>query len=128
MEKYIVLDLKTPDAVQQTTPTMNDHINWNSNAEAYKIDLSAVDSEPPSTVISLSVIALTGKAHDEIPPLWDVIDINALDDLYGRREKKPPDDITVKFCYAGFEVVITGDYDLLLRPERTQRSPRAVEE
>lgn len=99
---------------------MDNHINWSSKKEAYKIDLTKIDTEPTSVVISLGVMALSGESQEEIPPLWDKLDIEALDDLFDRASNPPPENSKVIFHYHGFEVVVSGENNLLLRPEDTE--------
>lgn len=68
----------------------------------------------PSEAVVMAVAERKGVGPTEVPPLHDVIDPDALDDVFrGRRSGR------VTFEYAGYEVTVSGRRDV----QMTEREP-----
>ena len=68
----------------------------------------------PSTAIVETVSARTGQSVVDLPPLYDVVDPDALDDLFTGRQTLG----VVTFEYAGHDVTVRADrtVDVVARP------------
>lgn len=62
---------------------------------------ATVDDRPPSAVIVSAVAALTDRRPESCPPLYDVVDPEALDALFADRHGGE-----VRFEYAGCRVTV----------------------
>ena len=65
--------------------------------------------ESPSHRTVRSVAEATGRGHDELRPLYDVIDPDALDELIGGSGA----DVRIEFRYEGCHVRVGGDRVLI---------------
>ena len=76
--------------------------------------------ETPSNEITVSVSEAASEVLEtpieELPPLSDVIDPDALDTLGSTTRDGPPPCITVIFEYAGVELVVRLDEMVYARP------------
>lgn len=83
------------------------------------------DASPSEQVLD-AVAAATGRAPDRLPPLYDVLDPDALDALLDARAdadgSRPP--ITVEFRYEGCDVTVRRGVDV--SPPRATRTDPAV--
>ncbi|MFC7018096.1 MULTISPECIES: HalOD1 output domain-containing protein [Haloarcula] len=80
-----------------------------------RFDWSAVD---PSTAVAELLADAADCEPDEIGPLYDTVDSDALDSLVRHGESAA--DCTVTFPHDGFEVSVSGDGEVLVdAPEPT---------
>lgn len=71
----------------------------------------ADDGVNPSVGIIRAVAAATDRAATELPPLYDRVNADALDELMANGRAG---DVRVSFTYAGVEVTVTGDGDVFV--------------
>ncbi|WP_225741159.1 HalOD1 output domain-containing protein [Halorussus halophilus] len=62
--------------------------------------------DPPSTVVVETVAAAEGVDTIDLPPLYEWIDPDALDEFVADEADDPR---RVRFDYAGYEVTVEGD-------------------
>lgn len=71
-----------------------------------------------STTILLAVSDLTGRSVDELAPLSDIVNPDALDELLRPDEaapgREPP--VSVAFEYEGYEVTVRRDGHIKIQP------------
>jgi hypothetical protein len=71
--------------------------------------------DPESTAVSTAVVcAVAGVLDDrprEIDPLYDVVDLDALDSIFEDTERVPA---VVSFGYEGFDVSVCGSGEIIL--------------
>ena len=60
----------------------------------------------PTFAVLEAVSSATGTDELELPPLYDVVDPDALDALFDGADPSPSDALSVSFSYAGFDVEI----------------------
>lgn len=70
-------------------------------------------SNPPSTRIAYRLAEESSKEIDELQPLADSIDPEALDGIFDGRAA---DGAYVTFRHEGFTITVTGDGDVLVDP------------
>lgn len=70
----------------------------------------------PSAAVVDAVTAETGAAVEELPPLYDAVDADALDALLGDGQASASRRIRVEFDYAGYHVAIGSGGDVELTP------------
>lgn len=74
----------------------------------------------PASQISVTVAEMVSEAREpsleEIPPLAEVVDPDALDALVPATADDPPPDVTVTFSYAGLRVVVRSGEMVYIRP------------
>lgn len=100
---------------------MHNTISWQSDKELFSVDNAGRDTAP-STAILRATTAITNTPVDELPPLIESVNPDALDDLFeDRTSQTPPRDGQVAFRYAGFKVQFTRDETLFLKPIDEQR-------
>lgn len=63
---------------------------------------------PPSTAIVEAVLELEGKEPEEVTPLYDVLDPDALDSLFDERGERGAS-LCVSFVYEGYSVQVHDD-------------------
>lgn len=83
----------------------------NGVAESSSVPEGVERQELPSTATVMAVAAAAGVEPDALPPLYDTIDPDALDDLF-RSPHAIRSDVRVSFTYAGCDVVVAGDGDV----------------
>lgn len=68
-------------------------------------------SLPPSLAVVETVAAVTGRSQTELPPLAEVLDTDALDNILTRAVTEADSPVRVSFSYAGtrIEVDNTGE-------------------
>lgn len=82
-----------------------------SSEELVSVDWSRSDS--PSTVVVTAVAEVTGTDPVEMPPLYEVVDPDALDSLLAREGHSTNGTMTcVTFTYQGCEIAITTSGDV----------------
>jgi hypothetical protein len=95
------------------------------NADLTTTEL-AVDSQPVSQTVVLAVAEATGDDAMELPPLYDTVDPDALNELFdsstggavGRSGR-------VEFTYAGCDVTVHADERVAVSPVAEQPSRAA---
>ncbi|WP_255196981.1 HalOD1 output domain-containing protein [Halorarius litoreus] len=68
----------------------------------------------PSIAIVEAVSAATDTATTDLPPLFEAVDVDALDTLVKSRGKAGAERLTVSFTYAGVAVTVYSDGDIKL--------------
>ncbi|GAA0675502.1 HalOD1 output domain-containing protein [Natronoarchaeum mannanilyticum] len=64
--------------------------------------------EQPSTVVTEAVAEVRDLEQDELPPLYDAIDGDRLDDVVRSDDPLPAGEpVRVRFRYAGCEITVT---------------------
>lgn len=72
-------------------------------------------STEPSTAVVEVVATASNCAPTATEPLYDAIDPDALDALVGSAETRPTD-VTVEFAFAGYNVTVSSDDSVMVRP------------
>lgn len=74
--------------------------------------------EFPGTAIVEAVAATVGRSITDLPPLQEVVAIDALDELLTRKPPEASENLTVSFTYAGADVAVsrTGSIEVHTRP------------
>ena len=74
-------------------------------------------SERMVSAIVSGVAACTGRGVTDLPPLYDVVDPEALEQVFGSlpRSRHRSNDKRIVFTYAGCKIVIDGDDELTVR-------------
>lgn len=72
---------------------------------------SVQTSNPPSTRIAFELAREADKRVDELAPLADTLDPEALDDIF---EQRGAADAHVSFTHEGYSVTVTGDGEVLV--------------
>lgn len=60
---------------------------------------------------------------EPLPPLYDVVNTEALNELFGARDGRGPDRVT--FTYCGYEVTLEGPELVSVAPDRTAETGTA---
>lgn len=83
--------------------------------------LSVTDLDDDRTVSAAVVDAVAeakGVSPTEVrPPLHRVVDADALNQLFQSNRDAPGEEPRVSFCYAGYEVTVRGQGEVVVRPE-----------
>lgn len=87
-------------------------------SEQYAGQGSWDSSERLVTTIVAAVADHTGRDVADLDPLYEVVDSEALAELFKPRPNGQPRDngARVEFTYAGCEVLVTGSSDITVRP------------
>jgi hypothetical protein len=91
-----------------------------TNFESYQ---TAIDTEDmsASTAVIRTVAAVTNQDPLEMKPLYDVIDPDALNNLFApSRLASCEHDLVVEFSYNGCSVRLSGDCSLRVLPEASE--------
>jgi len=83
----------------------------------------ATDDAPASTVVPEAVAEITGRPVEELRPLHQVLDPDALDGLLDSARGGAAGDVEVSFTYADFGVTASSSGVVVL--ERVEREERA---
>lgn len=96
---------------------MNRTFTRSGRSDEFTIDAKAVaDRSVTGTVIRV-VAALRGEVVDELPPIAETVDPEALDDLMIPALDDPAiTNTTVTFHYHGFHITISSDGELRFHP------------
>ena len=80
-------------------------------------------SERMVSAIVSGVAACTGRGVTDLPPLYNVVDPEALEQMFTspRGSRRRSNDERIVFTYAGCEIVIDGDNELTVRLLEDQR-------
>lgn len=73
----------------------------------------------PSTAVIEAVAEATGCDPTDLPPLYEVVDADALDALITRQDPLPDTEVRVQFVYDGVFVTVTNDDGIRITPDRT---------
>jgi hypothetical protein len=86
-------------------------------------------TEPASTRVVKAVARSRGVDVTDLPPLHDVVDTEALDALFGPRlsGEPRPEGITVRFSYAGRDVVVRSESGVEVGPSDATCEPSATD-
>ncbi|AEH37155.1 HalOD1 output domain-containing protein [Halopiger xanaduensis] len=93
---------------------MTNHDNLDEIIPVYKVDLEATDQSTSAIVIQ-TITELTGQEPDELEPLWDSVDPEALDSFVARAEETETP-CRLAFEYQGYTVKIDADGELRIAP------------
>ena len=86
-----------------TTPTVLNTAEWGRDGA----------NTPVYTVVS-AVAEVTDSDPVDLPPLYDAVDPEALNDLFTARADPTVDQVT--FRYAGYSIVVRGSGEVQVRP------------
>lgn len=80
------------------------------------------DSQDASTTVCLALADVTDTPVAELGPLREVVDPEALDELFDAPRRNASDDVLrVSFTYGGYTVTVAGDGTVRVRPP--ERAP-----
>lgn len=97
---------------------------YDAEAEAYKVDPATVREQGVSISVILAVADVSGMDPNEQKPLNDVVDPEALDDLFARAQESAGGETDcVSFTYSGFRVTVYRDGEVVLQPRDPAFSP-----
>lgn len=74
------------------------------------------DSNDPSTAVIEAVAAANGRDPLKMPPLYDALDVEALDALLTSDRPETPGSVGVSFTYDGTYVWVSGDGTIEIDP------------
>ena len=78
--------------------------------EVQSASATVADGRPVSEAVIQTVAEATGRDPTDLDQLFDVLDPDALDDLFGEwTAEDPHSDPSVVFSYAGCRVSVNGD-------------------
>ena len=96
----------------------------------YTVQIDHDQSERMVSAIVSGVAACTGRGITNLPPLYDVVDPEALTQVFSSPpgSRRRSNDEQIVFTYAGCEVMVDGDDELTVRlledhQEREQNRP-----
>ena len=83
----------------------------------YTVQIDHDQSERRVSAIVSGVAACTGRGVTDLPPLYDVVDPEALEQVFASPlgSRRRSNDERFVFTYAGCEVMIDGDDELTVR-------------
>ena len=96
---------------------MSDDSPHADKSEPYTAQIDHDQSERMVFAIVSGVAACTGRGVTDLPPLYDVVDSEALEQVFTSppRSRRRSNDGRFVFTYAGCEVVVDGDDELTVR-------------
>lgn len=81
-------------------------VEYDPTTDAY-YTCHAADDAPPSTVVPRAMAAITGRGIEDLRPLQEVLDPDALDDVFdGELAPDRPGEVEVSFDYVGHAVTV----------------------
>ena len=88
----------------------------------YTVQIDHDQSERRVSAIVSGVAACTGRGVTDLPPLYDVVDPEALEQVFASPpgSRRQPNDGRFVFTYAGCEVVVEGEDELTVRSLEAQ--------
>lgn len=91
----------------------------NGESPSTTVTLGSFDTEPVSeAVVSAVADAKDVSTVDIAPPLYDVIDPDALEAVVASMTRRPGEPAgRVEFSYSGYEVTVTGDGHVSVTPD-----------
>jgi hypothetical protein len=95
-----------------------DRVGYDPEMETYYAQYDTENVENLTTTIIRSVSAVTGDSPREFDPLYDVIDPDALKDLFDKSRRNAPnhDGVHVSFKFASCEIAINWDGEIRITP------------
>ncbi|WP_458190893.1 HalOD1 output domain-containing protein [Haladaptatus sp. NG-WS-4] len=95
-----------------------DRVGYDPETETYYAQYDTEDVENLTTTIIRSVSAVTGDSPQEFDPLYDVIDPDALEDLFDKPRRNAPnhEGVYVTFKFASCELAINWDGEIQITP------------
>lgn len=87
------------------TPTETDDDRVHRSDDIYRVEFSGGTDEPSTTVVE-AVAAITGRKQDELDPLYDAVETDALDSIFGSGIRSDEGDVVITFTYEGVDVVV----------------------
>ncbi|QSX00750.1 HalOD1 output domain-containing protein [Haloterrigena alkaliphila] len=94
--------------------TTND--NWDEIIPVYKVDLEQTPDQSTSFMVIQSIAELTGQEPDELEPLWNHVDPEALNSVVARAEETATP-CRLTFQYQGYTVEIVTNDELRIVPD-----------
>ena len=106
-----------------------DRIGYDPETETYYAQYDTENIEDLTTTIIRSVSAVTGVPPREFDPLYDVIDPDALKDLFAKPRRNAPDHngVYVIFEFASCEIAINWDGEIQVTPPQDVSSSESNE-
>jgi hypothetical protein len=95
------------------------NIRYDPTSETYRTVHNWKDEDSLSTTVIRTIEAVVGVQSTELPPLYDVVDPDALDQLFrpaDTEQQRTPDRLTVH--YAGFHATIHADGEIIFHPTK----------
>lgn len=92
---------------------MDDDITHDPDADSYVVDVTLDRPDAPADAIVTTVASVRDRDPLDLPPLADVVDTDALGDLF-RPGANPEADVQVAFDYADFRVTVYGHGEVRL--------------
>lgn len=89
----------------ETSPHIGS-VEYDPATDAYYTNYAG-DAAPPSSVVPTALAEITGRGVEELQPLQEVVDPDALDALFGWRAGDR-EDVEISFTYAGHDVTVSG--------------------
>ena len=97
-------------------PGHGDKIEYHPETNSHRVKYSPA-AEVPSEVVVMALEAITNRSTDELDPLYDAIDPDALDGLFHSAGTSSLQDGTnVKFHYNGFGVHVRSSGIITVQP------------
>jgi hypothetical protein len=94
---------------------MNTEINTEGDSPVYKVDLDEATDESASYTVVTSIADLTDREPNDLEPLWDSVDPEALDSFVDHASGLSTP-YQIAFQYEGYTVEIVEDRWLRLVP------------
>ena len=74
-------------------------------------------TQTASLAVIEAVSAVSGTDPIELPPLYDVVNPDALNALFEPHERRTDSNLRVEFSYNGFDIVVRGGSEVVVRLE-----------
>ena len=94
--------------------TAGHRVEYDPTTETYRSHYDG-DLFPPSTAVVLALATITGRGVEELTPLQEAVDPDALDEIFRSPRRRSADDTTLTFTYADHEVSVRGSGDVTIR-------------
>ena len=96
-----------------------DRVGYDPETETYYAQYDTENIEGLTTTIIRSVSAVTGQPPQELGPLYDVIDPDALEDVFDkpRRNASEHCGMYVSFTFASCKIAISWDGEIRITPQ-----------
>jgi RNAse (barnase) inhibitor barstar len=101
---------------------MNIETNWDGDVPVYDIDLDETTDQSMSYTVVASVADLTDRDPEDLEPLWDSVDPDALDTFVDHANESSTW-YRLAFRYEGYTVEIIEDRRLRLTPSEEAVQP-----
>lgn len=89
----------------------------NSGWSSYELN----SAETPNVAVVCAVAAVSGRDPLELSPLYDVVDPDAIDRLFGREGDGGPGETRLRLVYEGYEVRVDAERVVLREADRRSR-------